>query len=268
MDIAKCTADGKTYQATVFEALGDLENLRRQLICPSCNAPAFFRKTSISGQAACFGARPHAKGCALAALEGNRGGLNGLGQDEQINLGQLIEVDFAYGAHQATHPEPNDPIDPSGRGGRFSPGGGDRNPVMHRRLSTLLKNLMLSEQFRKSDQILRLPEGQFRVRDFFVEFGSAQHQRTEEYRGLWGMLSDARYGQDGSVWLNSGGRENVSVVVDHSIVENFKRRFCVDELEELAGAYILVFGTLKRSGNGKRYLACYDMRHITASLDD
>ena len=269
MDVAKCTANGETYRATVFEALGEatVENYRRQLICPSCNAPAFFRKRSRSGQAACFGARPHHIGCELAAFEINRGGLNGLGQEEQINPGQLIDVDFGYGAHENFHPRPEDPVDPSGRGGRFAPGRGLRNPVMHRRLSTLLRNLMFSEQFRQSDQLLRLPEGEFRVRDFFVDFDSAQYQKLEGFYGVWGMLSDAR-GSDGSIWLNSGGRESISIVVDSSIADEFARRFRFGDLEDLAGAYVLVFGTLKYSSQGKHYLACNDVRYITASLAD
>ncbi|WP_124528976.1 hypothetical protein [Pseudomonas sp. KBW05] len=270
MDVARCIADGNTYTAHNFEQLGDsrIEGFRRLLVCVQCGAPAFFRKESRSGQAACFGARPHIPGCEFAAAEGRRRGNPGNDQEEQINLGERIEIDFGYGAQEIVHPTPDNPIDPNGRGGRFVPGSGRRSPVMHRRLSTLLRNLMVSEQFRNSDQIIGLPEGQFRVRDFFVRFNEANRDHVGEYRGYWGMLSDARYGQENSLWLNSGGRENLSVVADTAIVDGLHERFDVDDLEEFAGSYILVFGTLRVSGNGKGYVACNDLRHITVSLSD
>lgn len=159
-------------------------------------------------------------------------------------------------------------MDPQGRGGRFVRGQGRRSAVMHRRLSTLLKNLMHSEEFRDSNQLIALPEGEFRVRDFFVEFSDVDACHVGEYRGFWGMLSDARFGREESLWLNSGGRDNVSTVVANALVDDFFRRFRLDELEDLAGAYILIFGTLGVSGNRKLYLACNNLQYITASLAD
>lgn len=270
MDVARCTADGITYTAPAFEALGEarVQEYRQLLVCPECGARAFFRKESTSGQAACFGARPHAAGCDLAAAESRYRGGPGLDQDERINHGERIEIDFAYGAHDVVHVDPQEPADPDGRGGRFRGGNGRRNAVMHRRLSTLLKNLMLSDQFRTSNQIIALPEGQFRVRDFFVTFSQAGTHLVGEYRGYWGMLSDARFGRNGEVWLNSGGQQNVSTVVNVDLVPELNRRFRLEELEDLAGAYALVFGTLGESTNGKLYLACNDLRYITVNLAD
>jgi hypothetical protein len=59
MDIAKCNADGQTYNASNFSLLpqNDLLIKRRKLICIGCENIAFFRIKSRSGQAACFGAR-------------------------------------------------------------------------------------------------------------------------------------------------------------------------------------------------------------------
>ena len=270
MDVARCTADGITYTAPAFEALGEarVQEYRQLLVCPECGARAFFRKESTSGQAACFGARPHTVGCSLAAAESRYRGGPGLDQDERINYGERIQIDFAYGAHEVAHVDPQEPGDPAGRGGQFRGGDGPRNAVMHRRLSTLLRNLMLSDQFRNSDQIIALPEGQFRVRDFFIPFSQAGVQPLGEFRGYWGMLSDARYGHGGEVWLNSGGQRNVSTAVSVGLIEDFSRRFQIQDLEDLAGAYVLVFGKLGKSKKEKLYLACNDLRYITVSLAD
>lgn len=270
MDVARCTADGITYTAPRFEALGEacVQVYRQLLVCPECGARAFFRKESTSGQAACFGARPHATGCSMAAAEPRYRGGAGLTQDERINHGERIEIDFAYGAHEVVHVDPEEPGDPSGRGGQFRGGNGRRTAVMHRRLSTLLRNLMFSDQFRTSDQLIALREGQFRVKDFFVAFGQVAAHLVGEYRGYWGMLSDARFGRNGEIWLNSGGQQNVSTVVNVELLPEFNRRFRLEEPEDLAGAYALVFGTLGKSSNGKLYLACNDLRYITVSLAD
>ena len=270
MDVARCTKDGITYTAPAFEALGEkrVQEYRQLLVCPKCGARAFFRKESTSGQAACFGARPHALGCDLAAVESRYRGGSGLPQEERINHGERIEIDFAFGAHEVTHVDPVEPTDPTGRGGRFTGGNGRRTAIMHRRLSTLLKNLMLSDQFRTSDQIIALPAGQFRVRDFFVPFSEAIKPLVGQYRGFWGMLSDARFGSQGEVWLNSGGQSNVSTVVNATLVSHFANRFKLADTEDLAGAYALVFGTLGLGSRGKLYLACNDLRYITVSLAD
>lgn len=169
MDVAHCTLNGERYTVRQFEGLSehDVAQLRRFLACPVCAGPAFYRKESTSGQAACFGARPHAPGCSLAAAEPRYRGGAGPDQVERINSGERIEIDFVYGAGPVTHVNPNEPANPQGRGGRFVGGGsGPRNAVMHRRLSTLLKNLMHSDGFRNSDQLIAMPAGEFRVRTF------------------------------------------------------------------------------------------------------
>src|SRR5689334_22085988 len=121
MDIVLCLVDGKTYSTKAFEELGDNVVLvyRRQLVCPECRGPAFYRKESTSGQAACFGARPHAANCDLAAVESRQGGGLGPDKEERINYGERIEVDFNFGAHPVDHVNPDESTNPDGRGGRY-----------------------------------------------------------------------------------------------------------------------------------------------------
>lgn len=259
MDAARCILDDVVYQAVRFAGLppNEFSRKRRFLVCSECGGPAFFRKASRSGQAACFGARPHEDSCTLAAPEYEHND-EGLGDDQNIleNPGQRIVVDFNFGAQQnVSHNDPNGVAKIGGRGGRFVGGGARPNAAMHRRLSTILRNLIASDQFRKSHQILEIEGvGEFRVADFFVPFYSIAPMHEGLYRGYWGMVADARFGQTGTLWLNSGGRDDVSLLVPEEFVDEIYQRFSIDDEEDMAGAYALVFGTLRNSQNGKMYV--------------
>lgn len=272
MDVAHCTADGRNYSAISFEALADhlIEFYRRQLVCPECRGPAFFRKESRSGQAACFGARPHAQNCSLAAVDSTSGAGGGPDREERINHGERIEIDFNYGGSPIVHVEPGDLDDRNGRGGRFGGGQRQRTAVSHRRLSTLLKNLMHSPDFRRSDQLIALPQGEYRVRDLFVKFDEIDDRHINSFRGYWGMITDAGLSKydPKSLWLNSGARDDVSVVVDASLSEPFLQRFPVKDVDEFSGSYVLVFGELKVSNTAlkKKFIANRDVSVITLSL--
>lgn len=273
MDVARCTADGIVYTVELFESKGDIfvAQYRRLLACPECGGPAFYRRESTSGQAACFGARPHALQCGLGAAEGRRSGKMGPGEQESIQPIERILVDFNYGAHEAINPDdPDQHVDPKGRGRRFTPGTSRRQSQKHRRLSTLLKNLIYSPAFRNSDQLIALPKGEYRVKELFVEFSSVSETMVGSYRGFWGMVSDAAAFPEGkeSLWLNSGGRDAVSVVVDAELGETFQKRYPIFELEKFAGSYVLVFGELLLSRRNKLYIAVKEMDHISLLLDD
>jgi len=267
MDVAQCTFDNKVYQAFHFAALppNELAIMRRFLVCPECRGPAFFRKASLSGQAACFGARPHEKGCALAASEYDQNHI-GPGDDQNIleNPGQRIVLDFNFGAPNDRH---NDPVaipSAGGHGGRYVVGSARPDATMHRRLSTVLRNLMMSEQFRTSRQLLEIVGvGEFTIADLFVQFGSVTPAYNSHYRGYWGMVVSARFDQEGSLWLNSGGRDDISVCVPDQLVNELGERFRISDEEELAGTYALVLGSLRTSQGGKKYVLVEDIGFIT-----
>ena len=266
MDAARCTLDDVVYQAFHFADLptADLARMRRFLVCPECRGPAFFRKASRSGQAACFGARPHEEGCTLAASEYDQNHI-GPGDDQDIleNLGQRIVLDFNFGAPNDRHNDPGAIPNAGGRGGRFVGGGARPDATMHRRLSTVLRNLMISEQFRTSRQILEIGGvGEFTIADFFVQFGAVTPAYNDQYRGYWGMVVSARFDQ-GTLWLNSGGRDDMSVCVPEQFVNELCDRFRISDEEELAGTYALVIGPLRTSLGGKKYVLLEDIGFIT-----
>lgn len=134
MENAKCTGDGMIYSAPNFSllAVGDLERKRRLLQCPECGGPAFFRHASPIGRAACFGARPHAAGCGMAAQDYDRNpnGADGDQDPLQIPRAKII-VDFDYGS--PARPEFVD--DGTGRASCFSDNRHQHYSQEHRRPS-------------------------------------------------------------------------------------------------------------------------------------
>lgn len=271
MDNAFCLTDGHTYTAVDFERLPaiDLEEKRKHLVCVECRGPGFFRKRSRSGQAACFGARPHRTNCGAAAADAARfNGELGPDQDELINPGRRIVLDLEFGAAPGgQHIYPNDGEGRGGRGSRFLGSGARPDARMIRRLKGILRNLINVEGFSHSTQELEIPGygGLTTVRDFFVPFNQADEGRLGTFGGFWGMVTDARNGQ-GAVWINSGGRGDVSVCLPEGVSGDFFDRFHVEDNEAMAGAYVLVIGRLVQAANGKVYIRVEDLAYITAIL--
>ena len=268
MDLATCTEDGHTYIAVEFSRLepGQLERKRRMLVCVECQQPAFFRKESRSGRGACFGARPHAEGCNLAAADNDiRLPGNGDDQDELINPGDRIVVELAYGGHdEQVHLEPNPRAPHRPRGGHHVGEGGPRAAEMHRRLSTLLRMLVTAPNFRYSDQTIAVAnQPELLARDFFVELGNVTPQYVGQFRGFWGQLTDARPGSDGSLWLNSGGRTDISFCLPAEHIPAVMQRHRLDEEEDFSGSYILVLGTLQISRYNKMFCVIEDPAMIS-----
>lgn len=269
MDIAYCSIDGRAYTALEFQDLPppDLDVKRRQLACVKCGNQAFFRKKSAAGQTACFGARPHAPHCNMGAADHLRVEA-AIGPDEQISDNtDIMVIDLNFGAAPGEiHLDPHGPPAGNARGGSHRLPGGPRNARAHRRLSTLLKHLRTSPHFRNSEQAIEINgEAGGTIRSFFSEFSTLQHHQFDQMGGYWGMISDAAEGDD-TTWLNSGGRGDISIGIAGNVRQAFMQRFGVDELEDLAGAYVLVIGKPRTSQYGKKFLIVDDIGLVTASL--
>ena len=265
MEQAKCTEDGVTYTASNFSHLlpEDLANKRRSLYCTECSGPAFFRHSSFNGRAACFGARPHADACSLAVQDNER--LENSDDLDALHIpsGKII-VDFSYGT-------PDLPSD-SGSGQSPTFDRAARNyersdAPSSRRLSSLLRMLIGSPEFRTSDKIIEISGlGQIAARDFFVPLEFTGKQYSGQFRGYWGLITDAQRTEDGSMWLNSGGRDSLSFCIDSKFVDLMNKRYRLECLEDLAGAYILAFGIPYVSANGKLHVIIKEPEYISLRL--
>jgi hypothetical protein len=266
MDQIKCTEDGVIYTATNFSRLppDDLARKRQLLQCIECSVRAFFRHSSVNGRVAHFGARPHAEGCSLAAQDYER-----LENSDDLNTlhipnGKII-VDFDYGT-------PDLPSRNSGSG--FAPKHDrtdhsfDRpDAPVSRRLSSLLRMLIGLPAFGDSRKAIEVyPYGQIAARDFFVPLESATSQYSGMFRGFWGLITDAQFTDDGSIWLNSGGRGSISFCIDAKYVDLMTKRYRLESLEDFAGAYILAFGKLQVSANGKLHVIIQEPEYLSLRL--
>lgn len=262
MDVALCTLDNHIYTSTQFSQLPfpEMSEKRRNLVCPECNGPAFFRRQTRNGRAACFGARPHQPTCELSALDETRV-IYGQGEIAEViyNPGERIVVDLNFGAQQHVHAEPNPgPVRGGGRAGIHIGDNAANNARMHRRLSTLLRTLIESPDFSASQQILEVLGKEIQVRHFFVPLLDIQSHHLDSTKGFWGMLSDVGRDQNGTMWLNSGGRSNISFCIDNNSYTQICERYNINEEEDFSGAYILVIGEAKVSQYGKVYCSIQD----------
>ena len=268
MNNALCTADGLIYTALEFARLpaDRLERLRRLLRCPECHGPGYFHNSSYDGRLpSFFGAWPHASGCSLAAArecETSRYSAPDI-MDKTLYMpdGKIV-VDFEYGAFVPPEFDENNEPELNPDGAVCNHRSGNRPQAsFHRRLSTLLRLLVNSSEFRASSKPVEVHGySEITVADFFVPLLDVTDRYLGCYRGYWGLLSDVMQKDgDTTVWFNSGGKDNVSFCMDSKFLSDFFKRYPVRDSEEFAGAYILVFGTLKYCPQKKFYCVIEDL---------
>ncbi len=278
MDFAKCLIDKKNYKAFDFSKLSNIEiaNKRRFLVCKECEGPAFFRKASKSGQSACFGARPHKDDCTLASLE-SESSIGKLTSEEEgyLNSGKEIIIDFNYGSKEIIHTinsDSND-IDNKSKAKQYSYENGIKESNPHRRLSTFLRALIHDKDyFKDSKQNINLNGYIYNAKKLFKHFNTLSNDYVSNivkntpytYRAVWGMISDAKYSNDdkSSIWINTGGNDKISLLVDSSIFSIFLERFKIKEIEDLSGKYILSISKLGKSKNNKIYSKIEDISYL------
>jgi len=269
MRIALCTLDGITYRAADFSLTEGFNDKRRNLVCPECGMRAYYRNYVRNTREAHFGARPHAEGCTQAPLE-QLGATGQAGdEDEILTTGHRIVVDFNFGTPEGMQGEQRGVVPVAvGNGVTWGTRGQAVNETMTRRLGPLLRSLMESEEFRRSTQSLEIPDrGEFIVSNFFVNFGDVTENHIGSYHAYWGMVPDASISRrNGALWFNSGGWEDLSVLLDQSHIEATFQRFHIEDMEEISGAYILVFGDLRVSANGMKYVEISDPARFTLRL--
>lgn len=272
MDSAYCTSVNRVYDAAEFARLAPhaLEQNRRALRCNSCGAEAFFRSASTSGRGPCFGARPHVPDCPEATVDAGTWGIGGTDVTEPIfnDAGQIIidlprpdrepgEADVGGAEYRRR-----------GAGRLYGGDGGVGTNATRRRLTTLLRRLTTEPHFQSYDTVIRPPDDHppTTVREFFVPFENARVRALGQYKGLWGLITDASYGTEGALWLNTGDRSSISFVVSAELVPDFLARWDLADTESIAGAQALILATPRRSQNGKLFAPIGDLRHVVLDV--
>jgi hypothetical protein len=167
-----------------------------------------------------------------------------------------IVIDLAYGAHDSQHVDGNEDGDGEATGRRFTGMGARGSSRMNRRLRPLLKSLVSSSQFRNSSTMIELPQTTaMPARQFFVNFDQITDEHIDNFHGYWGLIFDTgRSSPEAPLWLNTGARDDLSVMVPEHLYGEFKQRLGFDRRTELEGAHVLVLGKLKQAFSGKLYI--------------
>jgi hypothetical protein len=108
--------------------------------------------------------------------------------------------------------------------------------------------------------------GTFAVADFFVPFEAAAPMHGYQLKGFFGQVAYAQFDEANTLWLNSGGRANLSVCIPGQHNAHLYRPFEINDEEDFAGASVLVFGALQISPQGIRYILLGDLSHIAVDF--
>ncbi len=267
MDFAKCTLDNKIYRAHSFEQLptNEIDLKRKHLICKECDAKAYFKKRSKSGQSACFGARPHNDTCSLKTEE-SQTSIGKLQDDERelINKGSEINVIFDVYSRPVTHiSQDNDHNNTNNSvGSCHSLKNGVGSAKSKRNLRSLLNMLLHCQDFAQSNQKINIGKYSYNAKTIFKQFSELSDKDIGMFRGVYGQIFDV--GANNNIWwINSGGQNDCSIKIDSNLHNNFWLVFeKYSDLEELNGAYVLCFGWIEKSKKNKYYIQLDDLSKI------
>ncbi|QEY16951.1 hypothetical protein D0C16_13795 [Cellvibrio sp. KY-GH-1] len=278
MQYAKCTSDNKVWEARPFSLLESsvLESKRLSLVCVECEEFAWFRKESSHGHPAHFCAR-HDDNCSLKieyVMSDDKNDGSSVEVDE-VKSGDkiIIQLDKEVGGvvEVVENTKPTNSL--QGEGGRtFVLKGSNREASQQFTLKRILHRLVQSPAFRESnteisffknsEEILISGMVNSIVAGFEKISKESHHEKMQFY---WGPIASAKYTADGKLWLNSGEQYgSASVAIFEDVTQSFLSSFEVEDLEELAGAYILVYGRCMFSGggSGKPVIWCAHPKYI------
>jgi hypothetical protein len=116
--------------------------------------------------------------------------------------------------------------------------------------------------FRSADTIIRPPSGydQTTVREFFVPFEDVGTRAMGQFKGLWGLITDASFDARGSLWLNTGNRSALSFVIGPDLAAEFLAHWRLPDAESVSGARALILATPRDSQHGKVFAPIDDLR--------
>ncbi|MBR8071390.1 hypothetical protein KDW23_19225 [Burkholderia cenocepacia] len=268
--------NGKVWEAAEFAALPaqQLDDERRNLICVECGEFAWFRKPSTHGHPAHFCAH-HTPQCNLRVeyvIVGEPRNEASVAEG-QVTSGDLIVVDLGQeigGNVDVTPVQPPPTGDGEGGGRTYLLRGADRQASQHFTLRRILLRLVQSPDFRHSDRQIRLNKAdgevliQGAVRDIVASFDEIRAEKHNDALALyWGPISTTGRTPDGKLWLNSSDRySGASVVVFEDIVEDFLQAFDITDLDDLAGAHVLVAGRCTVREGGRPFIWCSSPKYI------
>lgn len=273
MESARCTKNNAVYGAQQFAELpvGDLADKRRNLVCPECGRPAFFRKETENERNACFGARPHHEGCSMGAPQANARSHGGTGKYAGLlNSAKRIVIDFDYGQStqsDLTSPHESDPCanDVGESAERLVL---NSSADTHMRLRPLLRLLIDVPQFSVSQQMVEV-EGMCIAKacDLFVHAHTITEQHERVFVGVYGKIFSVQYlPEAGTVWLNFGGPKDLSICIPAELAHGLFHRLRINRICAFAKAEVLIFGFVRNSHAGKKFILMGNQEELAVNF--
>lgn len=199
---------------------------RRQLTCPQCGQPAYFRARTKDGKAPCFGSRQHQEDCTAAtevvqdpgrpgdevpaiANDGTEFELVLTGPFAPEDAGERVAVDSQADA-RAPRAQRHD-----------GEAHGDAGRVRHGQLRAFLRNLVRNPDYMQDrDRTMRVPErGIARTTDLIRDLNQVDDGDLDRHMLVWGAVETARWrptDDGGTLYLNAGnfGRNPFTIVIE------------------------------------------------------
>ncbi|WP_174824587.1 hypothetical protein [Pseudomonas denitrificans (nom. rej.)] len=91
------------------------------------------------------------------------------------------------------------------------------------------------------------------MRDLFVNFSEVTDVHVGKFKGFWGDIQDIRLEKNNESSINTGNKEDVSVLIRQRICAPFLSYHRI-KWSELEGMHFLVFGWLNRGGENNQKL--------------
>ena len=264
MDVAFCKDDGEEYEIQEFVALpkSERESKRRALICTECSGFAWFRKESRLSPAH-FCAQ-HTEDCTFKTHYEDVGESDddALETDTDASNTLIINLDDEKGG-TIDVAEPYPERDPNKEFGDSS-----SNRLVRRRfdgdtpqqsnLRRLLLRLVRSEPFRNSSDEVVFYKRQNEVfvngpiKNVVKRFDQITEFDNDRSALFWGPIASVGKTTDGRLWLNSSkDYSSASISIFDDIVDDFLDLFEVEDIDDLLGAWVIVAGTCRFSGEGQ-----------------
>lgn len=265
MQYAKCTLDDKVWEADQFSKLesNQLEQKRKNLVCSQCGEFAWFRKESRHGHPAHFCAH-HDDNCDLKVeyVTSDDALLASETQDE-LSSGDtiIVRLDKENGGELNVNPSPSKPTNLSSDGGTaYITKGSNRESSQQFTLRRILHRLVQSKDFRNSDKKIVFYKNndeimlQGSINTIVTSFDNISIQtHNEKVMFYWGPIASAKKTPDNKIWLNSSSAyKSASISIFEDIADEFLELFKIEDLEDLAGAYVLVAGRCYFSGKEQK----------------
>lgn len=242
MDVARCVDDKTLYHISGFLKLSDfeIESKRYSLICESCSSKAYFRTGNDQGIGACFGARPHVKGCILSSDENAKIAAGIFDEkDKKNNEGKIIKITFpAEGEDEIVNPvESEDATGGKSRAGRYEGGSSPSKTNFRRSLRKILLALILQPDFAKSDMQISIGANKYSAKDLFVNLDQDDDSSLNE-RIYWGVVKKIK--NFGTHAFLDGN--NLGININSFLFEDLKNKAKIKDLQDLEKCYIIGCG--------------------------